>query len=123
MQLGLEMQQQPGDTAGGCQQTARHVARHQQSRRSWHDNSDNSKQKPPPDIGTFIGRSRGTSKLLKETGSVITRQEEYSYMVAVPPTGRTYHTTTQLIHALYPGWDKSNMPNVMFIVRLASGIS
>lgn len=122
MQLGLEMQQQPGDVAGGCQQTARRVARPQQSRRSWHDNSDNSKQKNP-DTGTFIGRSRGTSKLLKETGSVITRQEEYSYMVAVPPTGRTYHTTTQLIHALYPGWDKSNMPNVMFIVRLASEIS
>lgn len=82
--------------------------------------------KKPPYVCTLIGHSHGTSKLLKETDSVITRQWEYQNTVQAsgrPFAGCTYHMTTQLIHRFYPGWDKSYMPNVVCNVTPASEIS
>lgn len=57
---------------------------------------------------------------------MITRQWEYFHMIwllAVPSAGHTYHRTSQLIHELYPGWDKSNMPNLLCNIMPASDIS
>lgn len=82
--------------------------------------------KKPLYVCTLIGQSHGTSKLLKEADSVITRQWKYQNMVwasGSPFTGCTYHMTTQLIHRFYPGWDKPNMPEVMHNEMPASGIS
>lgn len=107
------------------QKVAQCIAYNQESRHYWHDSCNNSNQKTLY-VCTLIGHSHGTSKLLKEADSVITRQWKYQNMVwasGSPSAGRTYHMTTQLIHRFYPGWDKPNMPNVVCNVMPAFGIS